>query len=120
MTLMLARPWKHPKTGVYWYRRRVPTDLVEIFGRGEEKYSLRTKDPAEAKRLHADALANSARRWLALRKSSTPLSDEQILVLARTVYVRCLSTPTLLATWDIALVPMLFVAEVLPSGGDSA
>ena len=55
MTLMSARPWKHPKTGVYWYRRRIPADLIDIVGRGEEKFSLRTKDPAEAKRLHAEA-----------------------------------------------------------------
>ena len=54
MTLMSARPWKHPKTGVYWYRRRIPADLIDIVGRGEEKFSLRTKDPAEAKRLHAE------------------------------------------------------------------
>ena len=76
MTLMSARPWKHPKTGVYWYRRRIPADLIDIVGRGEEKFSLRTKDPAEAKRLHAEALAASERRWQRLRLKERPLEQE--------------------------------------------
>ena len=27
MALAVARPWKHPKTGIYWLRKRVPDDL---------------------------------------------------------------------------------------------
>lgn len=29
MVLSMARPFKHPKTGVYWFRRAVPKDLRE-------------------------------------------------------------------------------------------
>ncbi len=40
---------KHPKTGVYQFRKRIPKELVAIFGRNEIKKSLSTKNPAEAK-----------------------------------------------------------------------
>jgi hypothetical protein len=26
MALAIARPWKHPKTGIYWRRKRVVID----------------------------------------------------------------------------------------------
>lgn len=45
----MARPWKHPKTGVYWLRKRVPDDLRAGIGKREEKLTLKTRDPAEAK-----------------------------------------------------------------------
>src|SRR5215213_10558112 len=38
--LATARPWKHPKTGVYWFRRRVPTRLLAAVGKREEKRSF--------------------------------------------------------------------------------
>jgi hypothetical protein len=36
----MSRPWKHPKTGVYWLRKRVPDDLRTAVGKSEEKRSL--------------------------------------------------------------------------------
>ena len=33
---------KHPPNGVYYFRRRVPSDLVEIVGQERIKKSLRT------------------------------------------------------------------------------
>jgi len=56
MSLAMARPWKHPNSGVYWLRKRVPDDLLKLVGKREEKRSLQTRDPAEAKRRHAEAL----------------------------------------------------------------
>jgi hypothetical protein len=53
MALAMARPWKHPKTGIYWLRKGVPNDLRTAVGKREEKFTLKTRDPAEAKRLHA-------------------------------------------------------------------
>jgi hypothetical protein len=53
----MSRPWKHPKSGVYWLRRAVPADLRRLVGKCEVKQTLGTKDPAEAKWLHAKALA---------------------------------------------------------------
>lgn len=53
MVLAMARPFKHPKTGVYWFRKAVPKDLQEVLGEREEKRTLRTKDLAEAWTAHA-------------------------------------------------------------------
>jgi hypothetical protein len=41
---------KHPKTGVYYFRRAVPPELRQAVGKSEWKRSLKTKDVAEAKR----------------------------------------------------------------------
>jgi hypothetical protein len=48
MALTMARPWKHPKTGLYWLRKRVPDALRAKVGRREVRRSLGTRDPAEA------------------------------------------------------------------------
>ncbi|WP_334317568.1 DUF6538 domain-containing protein [Methylorubrum extorquens] len=37
---MTTRPWKHPKTGIYYLRRAVPADLLACIGKREEKISL--------------------------------------------------------------------------------
>jgi hypothetical protein len=47
--LPMPSPFKHPKTGVYWLRLRVPADLQAAVGKKEIKRSLKTKDPAAAK-----------------------------------------------------------------------
>jgi hypothetical protein len=44
MPLLMARPWKHPKTGVYWFRRGVPADLQPRVGKREELRTLKTND----------------------------------------------------------------------------
>jgi hypothetical protein len=44
MALAMSRPHKHPKTGVYWIRKRVPADLVPVVGKAEVTRSLGTKD----------------------------------------------------------------------------
>jgi len=49
MALTMARPYKHPKTGIYWLRKVVPVPLREAVGQRELKASLRTKDPEAAK-----------------------------------------------------------------------
>ena len=71
MTLAMTRPWQHPKTGIFWLRKRVPKDLLPLVGKREEKLSLATRDPAEAKRRLIKALADVETRWTALR--SKPL-----------------------------------------------
>lgn len=75
MALAMARPWKHPKTGVYWLRKRVPDDLKPLIGKLEEKQSLRTKDASEARRLHAKALAELEQRWANLRAPARTISE---------------------------------------------
>lgn len=77
MALAMARPWKHPKSGVFFLRRRVPDDLREVLGKREEKLSLRTRDVAEAKVRHVKALADLDARWANLRKGPAELTERQ-------------------------------------------
>jgi hypothetical protein len=55
--LAMSSPWKHPKTGIYQLRKAVPEDLRKLVGTREEKVTLNTRDPVEAKQRFAKALA---------------------------------------------------------------
>lgn len=87
MVLVMARPWKHPETGVYYLRVRVPRDLVDRVGRSIEKSTLHTKDPSEARVAFAKALAETHSRWAEIRKGVQTLTDRQIEALAGEVYL---------------------------------
>lgn len=67
MVLAMSRPTKHRKTGVYWFRKRVPADIAALTGRREVNKTLGTKDPEEAKRNYAAVLAEYEREWAQLR-----------------------------------------------------
>ncbi len=67
MTLAMTRPWKHPRTGIFWLRKRVPKDLLPSVGKREEKRSLATRNPTEAKQRLAEALLEVETRWATLR-----------------------------------------------------
>lgn len=86
MVLHMPRPAKHPKTGVYYFRQRVPADLLQIVGRREVSVSLRTKDPAVAKERHAAEERKISLRWKALRATASPLTNPQIVALAGKFY----------------------------------
>lgn len=47
--LIMLRPFKHPKTGVLWFRAKVPGARCAIAGREQVMWTLGTKDPAEEK-----------------------------------------------------------------------
>ncbi|MER8646696.1 DUF6538 domain-containing protein [Mesorhizobium sp. M1252] len=70
MVLAMSRPVKHRKTGVYWFRKRVPADIVVLTGRREVNKTLETKDPEEAKRKYAEVLAEFEHEWMQLRLGS--------------------------------------------------
>lgn len=74
----MSRPQKHPKSGVYWLRKRVPDDLRALVGKREEKMSLVTRNPEEAKRLHAHALIEIEARWANLREGVRPFTPQEI------------------------------------------
>lgn len=79
--LRMATPFKHPRTGVYYLRRAVPQDLRKALGKTEYLKSLRTKDPHEAKKLHANALQESDAAFARARQRRAVLdvlNDEQI------------------------------------------
>jgi hypothetical protein len=86
MALAMARPWKHPKTGMFWLRKRIPDDLRPLLGKREEKQSLGTHDPNEAKRVHARALAELGERWANLRLGPRALSEREAHELVAPAY----------------------------------
>src|SRR3981189_2054171 len=73
LLLSMGRPWKHPDSGFYWFRKRVPDDLRKLVGKSEERFTLGTRDPIEAKRLHALKLTEVEERWANLRAGQRPL-----------------------------------------------
>lgn len=85
MALAMARPWKHPKTGIYWLRKRVPDDLQPLVGTKEIRRSLQTRDPADAKRRLLSALAELETRWANLRVGPRTLTEVDAHELARSV-----------------------------------
>lgn len=105
MVLAMTRPWKHPRTSVYYLRQRVPADLVAAVGKKEVKVSLGTKDPAEAKRRHIAALQKLQDQWSLVRAQPEPLTQKQILALAGEVYrdwvKRHDDNPGDPATWEV-------------------
>ena len=86
MVLAMARPWKHPKTGMYWVRKRVPDRLRPLLGKIEFKKSLGTKNPAEAKLLHAIAIAEIEQAWLNLAAGERTLTEREADELAEHFY----------------------------------
>ena len=94
MVLPMSRPVRDPSSGVYYFRKRVPADLRSIVGRAEVSRSLRTKDPAEAKRRNADELRKTELHWAALRTRPEPLPYRQIVALSGVAY-RALMAPHL-------------------------
>lgn len=85
MVLSMSRPTKHPKTGIYWLRRRIPADLVDKLGRKEVTKSLETRDPEEAKRKHAQLLLELDAQWARLREGPRRITDREAHLLARPV-----------------------------------
>lgn len=88
MALAMARPWKHPKTGIYWLRKRVPDELRALLGKTEEKQSLGTRDPAEAKIKQLEALAAVEARWANLKVGPRSLTERECHEFARNAHDR--------------------------------
>lgn len=80
MVLSMSRPAKHPKTGVYWLRKHIPSDLV---GKLAEKKSLETCDPAGGKHRHAELLAELEGQWANLRLGPRTITDREAHLLAK-------------------------------------
>ena len=112
MALAMSRPWKHPKTGVYWLRKGVPDALREAVGKREEKLSLHTKDPIEAKLRHAEALADIEKRWANPRAGPKLLTEREAHQLAAPAYdnwlARYRDNPSQQTIWDVGVGDRLF------------
>jgi len=82
----MSRPQRHPVTGIFWFRKRVPDALRSLVGKLEEKVSLRTRDPAEAKVAHLKKAAEVEERWLRLTAGAQSLSHRQAEAVAGEIY----------------------------------
>lgn len=78
----MASPWKHPDSGIYYHRVGVPSDIREQVGKTVIKFSLGTRDLAEAKRLFASHYAETQALFLQARNKTT-LTHKDIQALAQ-------------------------------------
>lgn len=65
---LIAQPFRHPDSGIYYLRRRVPDDLRQIIGKTEIRRSLNTRHHQQAKAAFALAYAESERLFNAARQ----------------------------------------------------
>jgi hypothetical protein len=96
MIIAMSRPWRHPDTGVFYFRSRLPAVLkttvagrkvtVEVAGSASTiklvpifKVSLRTKEVDEARLRHVSVQAQLRERWAAERRGAVSLSHRDIL-----------------------------------------
>lgn len=106
MVLRMARPWKHPTTGIYYLRERIPRDVlakargtkitlpseagaskVTLGAKSEHvKASLRSREPREAKERHAAALSHLAAVWASIRNGPSRLTHKQAVALSKWFY----------------------------------
>ncbi len=103
MGLRMASPWKHPATGSYYLRERIPQDLagklkgrkvaVPVGGQDRQvtlnetvKVSLGTKEPKVARELYREAAAAVQEMWTRFRQEGATgpvrLTHRQVLELA--------------------------------------
>lgn len=78
----MPTPWKHPKTGTFWIRLRVPDRLQNKLGKKVFQRTLGTKNVAEAKVLFAEALAELNERWARLSVDAGRMTTKQRHALA--------------------------------------
>lgn len=63
MVHALGTPKRHPESGIYLFRKRVPERLRQAVGRREIKFSLRTRDPVVARIRNLEEAARLERAW---------------------------------------------------------
>src|SRR5215207_8756889 len=112
MPLTMTRPWKHPSSGIYWLRRAVPDDLRPILKKREERRSLGTRDPTEARQKHAQVLAELEARRASLRSGPKELTEREAHRLAQAAHDRWLAihrdNPSEQAFWRTDLIEKLW------------
>jgi hypothetical protein len=79
----MASPFRHPKTGIYWLRKRVPKDLVPVLGKAEVSRSLETRDSAEAKKRLLTVLSELEAQWANLRVGLQSLTHDEVRAFAQ-------------------------------------
>ena len=96
MVISMSQPWKHPETGVWYFRGRIPAKLkdqlagqkltIRVAGsdrlvvvRDIIKVTLGTKETGEAKLRHAAVQTQLQERWAAARKPPLTLTHEEVM-----------------------------------------
>ncbi len=70
----MVKPYRHPKTGIFWLQKSIPEKLRPHFGgRREFKVTLRTREPKEAKLLASVRLLEFEDRLQGAAGVSTPI-----------------------------------------------
>src|SRR5262249_49753538 len=91
-------------------------------GKREEKVSLQTRDPVEAKRCHAEALAQIEMRWANLRAGPKSLREREAHQLAIAAHDRWLEqyrdNPSQQTIWDVELGDRVFSRPKPETSGD--
>lgn len=80
----MLKPWLRGQ--VYWFRKGVPDELRPILNKSEEKFSLRTRDPNEAKLRFLKASAEIEERWARLRQGAVSLTHKESVAIAGQIY----------------------------------
>lgn len=91
MGLRMPSPYRHKDSGIFWLRVRVPADLVQVVGTKEEKLSLRTRDPNQARAVFIEEMNKIEARWRSLRAGTTPLSHKDAVAIAGDFYRQLVS-----------------------------
>ncbi len=107
---------RHPKTGVYWFRRAVPAPLRAALGRREITESLGTKAPAEAKRRLPAAAARAEAELEAARSATRPARIGAPSDRARAPQAPAAAAPMILTASDAERIAARYMAEETEAG----
>ncbi len=89
MSHMYAQTHLHKRNASYYFRARVPGDLRAEFGKSEVKFSLKTKDFHQAKRLVRKASAEFESRCSLLRQQKGSGVAQEVLLDESTIQGLC-------------------------------
>lgn len=86
----MAKPWKHPDSGIYYHRIEVPSDIRDIISKRWIKNSLKTRNFSEAKRLFALQYAET-QALFAQARDRVSLTPKDIEILSQRWFEQALS-----------------------------
>jgi integrase len=106
------------KNGIWWYRRRIPSDVAKLHpnDNGERRFSLKTRDLGEAtKKAHVETLRLDA-LWKAFRAGDIKYGPESLKAAEALLAVNGLK-PGDWKTWDEIDVTPPFIDKLIDSIG---
>jgi hypothetical protein len=88
MAWRMLHLWRHPQSGIFYFRQAVPEEHRSAVGKREIKFSLRTTDPKEAKLRYPHAAAQANEILQRATGGQRHLTHKQVLALAGEWYRR--------------------------------